>query len=265
MLSLGLDFNAKFSDKFNYFFMPSIYLNLSKKININENFVLSFFTKSGSGYRLPSYQELYSSYGIVAVGNPDLKPEKSLGFEVGAALSSNTLNINLSFYYYYFDDFIVWIRRFDNRFKPINFAKGYNLGLDFDLEYSIPLGKESYIQFSPMLSITIPKILEGILILNEVYVPYVPLVNFIFNIDFINSDKLKLKLELVYRGIRYITLENYNWFSPYFIINFDFTYYLSQKSSVSFSVKNLLGNTYYDLLYYPISNTTFDIEFAFYL
>lgn len=265
MLSLSMDFNAKYSDKFEYFFMPSIYINLGKKINIDDNFALSFFTKIGSGYRLPSYQELYSSYGIVAIGNPELKPEKSFGGELGGSLSSNNFNIDLSFYYYYFDDFIVWIRRFDNRFKPINFAKGYNLGFDLDLKYSIQIGKESYIQFSPMISVIIPKILEGILILNEVYVPYVPLLNFIFDIDLVGSDNFRLKLELVYRGIRFITLENYNWFSPYFLINFYFSYYFSQKSSIDISLKNLLGTQYYDLLYYPIDNMTLDIEFSFYL
>ncbi|HPC37833.1 MAG TPA: TonB-dependent receptor [Exilispira sp.] len=264
LISLSLDLNAKYSNKLDYFLIPSLYLNLSKKFDLSDKLNFSIYTKLGTGYRLPSFSELFTSYGIVAIGNPDLKPEKSYGIEFGAGLNSNKFETNLSFYYYYFDDFIVWIRRFDNRFKPINFAKGYNLGLDFEIQYSIPIGEESYIQFSPLISLIIPKILEGQLILNEVYVPYVPLANIIFDIDYVYTEKLRLKLEFIYRGIRFITIENYNWFSPYFLINFDLTYYISQKSNVSFSIKNLLGTTYYDLLYYPVSNITFDLEFSFY-
>lgn len=265
VLCLSTDLISKYSNNLNYFLMPSVYLNINKKMNISESLVFTIFGKIATAYRLPSFSELYSNYGIIAIGNPDLKPEKSFGFEAGTSAEINTFKANLSFYYYYFDDFIVWIRRFDNRFKPINFAKGYNLGIDFDVEYVVKTGEESYIQFVPALSITIPKILEGLLVTGEVFVPYVPLINFIFNIVFVYIDKIRIKFEFIYRGIRFITIENYNWFSPYTLINLDFTYSISQKSNIIFSIKNLLGSTYYDLLYYPISNMIFNIEFSFYI
>lgn len=262
--TVSIDLNLKYTQSIDYLFMPSFYFEFNKTLEYNQSNSLNLFLKLASGYRLPSYQELYSSYGIMAVGNPELKPEKSLGAEAGLSFNIENFQANLSFYYYYFNDFIVWIRRFDNRFKPLNFASGYNLGLDANIEYLIPVNSENYFQLTAMLSITIPKILEGILVLNEVYVPYIPLLNFIFNVDFVKIEKFLLRLEFIYRGIRYITLENYNWFSPYFLMNLNFTYFVSDKRSVLISLNNILGATYYDLLYYPIKNITLNIELSFY-
>ncbi len=262
--SSSIDLNLKYTQDLVYQVLPSIYFHLEKGYDLKEDNLLKLFIKGATGYRLPTYQELYSTYGIIAIGNPDLKPEKSIGMEFGLILNLFKLNFDFSFYYYYFNDFIVWLRRFDNRFKPINFAQGNSLGIDLNLSYTIPLNEEFYIDISGYFSLTISKITEGLLILNEVYVPYIPLLNLIFNIDLAEVEKFKLKLELIYRGIRYITLENYNWFSPYFLLNLNFTYYISEKQNITISIENLLSATYYDLLYYPISNLVINIDFSFY-
>ena len=71
---------------------------------------LSFYVKYGYGYKVPSASQLYLNYGApgtyLRVGNPDLKPEVSHGYELGIEAGDAARGARLSFYDNRYRDYI---------------------------------------------------------------------------------------------------------------------------------------------------------------
>ncbi|MFC4296927.1 TonB-dependent hemoglobin/transferrin/lactoferrin family receptor [Castellaniella hirudinis] len=71
---------------------------------------LSFYAKYGYGYKVPSASQLYLNYGApgsyLRVGNPDLKPEVSHGYELGIEAGDAARGARLSFYDNRYRDYI---------------------------------------------------------------------------------------------------------------------------------------------------------------
>ncbi|MDX3926925.1 MAG: TonB-dependent hemoglobin/transferrin/lactoferrin family receptor [Shinella sp.] len=68
------------------------------------------FAQWAQGFRAPSATELYQNYGApgsyARVGNPDLKPETSNGFEIGTNYSSDTYKFSGTIFNNYYRNFI---------------------------------------------------------------------------------------------------------------------------------------------------------------
>jgi len=81
----------------------------------------------GSGYRTPSLYEIYGGYlfrgNLITIGNPDLEPEKSLGWEIGVeqALLGEVLKVGLTWFRMQFDKLIIY-DGFTNRYANANEA-----------------------------------------------------------------------------------------------------------------------------------------------
>jgi len=71
---------------------------------------VTFYAQYAYGYRAPSATELYTNYGApgtyLRAGNPDLKPESSRGWELGARLGNDDLGGALSFFDTRYQNFI---------------------------------------------------------------------------------------------------------------------------------------------------------------
>nr|WP_242011326.1 TonB-dependent receptor [Acetobacter fallax] len=71
---------------------------------------LVLYGQYSQAFRAPSVTELYLTYGgngsYVSVGNPNLKPETSRGWEVGAKYGTLERGANISFYDNYYRNFI---------------------------------------------------------------------------------------------------------------------------------------------------------------
>ncbi|MDL2260226.1 TonB-dependent receptor [Deltaproteobacteria bacterium OttesenSCG-928-K17] len=94
------------------------------------------------GYRFPSLNQLYlgTSHGSTSVteANPDLDPEESNNFEIGARYNGGNWNLDLAFFYNDAKNYISTkkinnqLYRFDNMDKARTF--GVELGLDYTFE-----------------------------------------------------------------------------------------------------------------------------------
>jgi vitamin B12 transporter len=68
----------------------------------------------GSGYRTPSLYEIYGGYlsngNLITIGNPDLKPEESLGYEFGVeqAVLGEKVKVGLTWFHTDFDQLITY-------------------------------------------------------------------------------------------------------------------------------------------------------------
>lgn len=87
----------------------------------------------GTGYRTPSLYEIYGGYlsggNLVTIGNPDLQPEKSLGYELGVdqSFAGGKVNLGATYFATKFDDMII----FDNTdFRYANANEGESSGVE---------------------------------------------------------------------------------------------------------------------------------------
>ncbi len=67
--------------------------------------VAIFKTNFSRGFRIPSFSELFGDRGTF-VGNPNLKPEKSLNWDIGAIVRIQPVRFEVSYYLNHIDDLI---------------------------------------------------------------------------------------------------------------------------------------------------------------
>lgn len=87
----------------------------------------------GTGYRTPSLYEIYGGYvyrgHLITIGNPDLEPEESLGYELGIeqTVFGEVLKVGLNWFYTDFDNLITY-DSINNRY--MNASKGKAQGIE---------------------------------------------------------------------------------------------------------------------------------------
>jgi outer membrane receptor protein involved in Fe transport len=263
-LTVSIDIWGIFDSDISFYFIPSAFLGLSKSFDFNQFDSLNLYLRGSTGYRFASFEEMYLSYGFIAVGNEDLLPEKSIGAESGLELKLRQDILNLSIYYYNYDNFIVWVRRFDNRWKPLNFENGYSCGIDFFYSHIFTINENYYIEFDLTATLTISRITKNSSISSEVFVPYIPIFNSSTDLVLAKLGKIKFMLQWQYCSLRYLNIENYNYLESYNLINLSLNCTISERLVFNLALNNLLGTTYYSLLYYPSTGVVLDLETIYY-
>lgn len=92
------------------------------------------------GYRAPLLQELFvdtSMGGELTYANPDLKPETSDNFEIGARYTNGVLTLDGSVFYSKADDYITTIAVGDGINRYTNMGEAETLGLELDASVKV--------------------------------------------------------------------------------------------------------------------------------
>lgn len=104
------------------------------------------------GYRYPLLQELYIDTSMGSMGttyaNPDLKPETSDNFEIGARYNSGIIRVDAAIFYSDADDYITTVAIDENNSRYTNVGKAKTIG--FELDAGVQLG-----DFEPYTVLTI--------------------------------------------------------------------------------------------------------------
>ncbi len=104
------------------------------------------------GYRYPLLQELYIDTSMGSMGttyaNPDLKPETSDNFEIGARYSSGIIRVDAAIFCSDADDYITTVAIDENNSRYTNVGKAKTIG--FELDAGVQLG-----DFEPYTVLTI--------------------------------------------------------------------------------------------------------------
>ncbi len=118
-------------------------------INLNENTRL--FASFGKAFRVPSFTELFYN-DPVTVGNPDLKHEETINYELGFRVNNKFINSTISLFRKEGKDIIDWVRiEGDQPWSVRNIAEVNTNG--FEIEFSfLP---ESVIKKSPIKRINL--------------------------------------------------------------------------------------------------------------
>ena len=106
---------------------------------------VKWHTQYGTGFHGPVLNDLFWPDDGFSVGNPDLKPEKSRGWEVGVEQAlSGALSLSINYYANVFEDLIQWapIDPADpfGKWEPQNIAKADSSGIEADAVWILSPG-----------------------------------------------------------------------------------------------------------------------------
>ena len=101
------------------------------------------------GFRVPTFIERFvpsSMGGGVIIANPDLKPENSNSYEIGARYINANLTADLAYFISLADDYIgrKIIDASTDTSMPVNIASAQTHGVEFSISYALPFGLSPY-------------------------------------------------------------------------------------------------------------------------
>jgi outer membrane cobalamin receptor len=94
----------------------------------NEGVAL-FKTNFSRGFRIPSFSELFGDRGTF-IGNPNLQPEKSLNWDIGASISVKPVRLEVSYYLNHVDDLIQLVQTSQFTIQAQNLTKARIQGIE---------------------------------------------------------------------------------------------------------------------------------------
>ncbi len=221
----------------------SLYLNNFSKIS----FIYSKGIKNPTSFERIWYQEY--PYMVIR-GNPELKPEKSEGYDI----LLNIFPVKFPFYLTITNfkknsrDLIEWISYMKNDtfiYEPQNFSKGYLKGYEFEIK----TGKEN-IFFNIYYTYTDAKNLKE---KRRIY--YIPWHSLRFEF-ILNYDRFSSGISYSYHSKRFTSVTNLSDISLW---NLSFKLKKIYFFDLSFSLYNLLNKNYEFVPGYPVEGRSFKI------
>lgn len=91
--------------------------------------IVVFKTNFSRGFRIPSFSELFGDRGTF-VGNPLLKPEKSLNWDIGAIVKIQPIRFEVSYYLNHIDDLIQLVQTSQFTVQAQNLTKARIQGVE---------------------------------------------------------------------------------------------------------------------------------------
>lgn len=196
----------------------------------------------GTGFRAPSLYELYAPpFWGLPVGNPNLDPEKSKGWDVGVEKSwlNNRLSLGVTYFYNDFDNLIQY-----------NWATGY-----VNISNAKSRGVESFIAITPFKELsfrfnytyTDTEDDHGHRLLRR------PLNKVGFNTSYRFLNRANLNLDLIFVGKRKdrywdsmtYTTRDVNT-DDYVVVNLSSTFDISEHFQIFGRIENLFDENYYE-------------------
>jgi vitamin B12 transporter len=189
----------------------------------------------GSGFKAPSFNDLYYPTDEYSIGNPDLIPESSTSTEVLMKTSLVNIDTELSIYQTKIDDLIEWDLDQDYRYTPTNIAQAKIKGIELTFA-------------SEFFNVN-----------HELQLGYVEAVNTTTNEPLIRRSKnsaryqlsrqwqqLKMLASINYQGER----EDSQWpgtvtLKSYTLVNVSASYQINSAWTAGININNLLDKKYY--------------------
>jgi len=230
---------------------------LSPRVNLllNPDYKTTFRLSYGKGFRAPTINDLYWEedwgWGSGLFGNPDLKPEKSSGYEVGCEhiFSSRFLG-RVSFYRQQVDDLINWTETSLWRWESMNVDKSELKGWEGEIKV-IPFSPVSVSINYTYLKATDQKEYKG------KFLTYRPQHSASWNLVYGVNKPLRLKINGQIVGKRYTDRENLNTLSPYSLLGFDALWKIKKNLQIFISGNNILNEKYEQIQYNPLPGATY--------
>jgi len=193
----------------------------------------------GTGFRAPSLYQIHAEFDGMKIGNPDLKPEKSEGYDVGVTqgLFDGKIEADITYFSNWFDNLIDWVMTDPATFsgKYYNIATAHTEGVEFTLNTK-PV---SWLRLSANYTW-----LNAIDTTNNTWLPRRPMHKGSGTIVFLFKDKADFGLTGTYFGKRFNFKNNKDSLSGYFTVNLSARYYVTSYLTLNLRFQNLFDREY---------------------
>lgn len=231
----------------------------SKSLKIKSNAAYSF--------RLPSFNDLYWQGG----GNLNLLPEKGKKLEVSLEYKLKNFKGGLTGFFHHVDNWILWVPSGGaSSWKATNAKEIESKGFEFATEYKYLISPNSFLKFYGryqfVLSVNTDVYgADKSLVGKQLF--YTPKQTGIANIQYL-FGKNRVSLSSTFTGSRYSTADNHadGLLPAYSLFNFSLArdiYYKTFKSSIEFTISNLLNTNYYVFENRPMPLRNYQLTYKF--
>lgn len=214
--------------------------NLASKINLSK------------GFRYPTFDELYLNRGMF-VGNSELKPENSLGGDIGLEYKTRKWRFQISYFLYETTDQIEYLLVSGFQYKPFNFRKTLTEGI----EIGSKARTWSFLSFDT--SLTFQNVLNRDQD-NDFYnrfVPNKPRIYGVQKVEVLSTYKFKVFSELIIAFDRFANRSNSKRVTDRFLTNLGFQYSVTEKALASLEVQNIFDEYNLDIRGFPLPERSF--------
>lgn len=204
----------------------------------------------GTGYRVPSFYELYYCQGFM-VGNPGLVPEKSSGVDAGLVVDRGAWGGSFNGFCQRYDDQIVYILQSGFYYRPYNIARTESKGCELYL-WAEPL---SWLRLSGTWTFNKAVDATGEPNRDGNQVPGQPRNLFNLQVDGswqVKNYRLGAFVTANHTEGNFVTRANTKKIPDRDVLNLGLSIAGEQGWSVNLEVKNLLDNDVYDLRGFPL-------------
>jgi len=245
---------------FNSNWSPHFGLLLSQ----GEKWVKRIKTNWGKSHHNPTLNALFWKTDVFAAGNPDLKPERSQDFDFSIESEFSLwgkVSLGLTYFNSQVKDIIVWQRRFDGKFMPVNVSKTSLSGWEQNFNWRSH-NNISGLEFNHTLTEAINQ--SGIYPKDGKYLVFRP--RHTSNLKFyFNPSPLSFHFNSHWVSKRYIREENTKFLSDYKILDLKLGFNSKWKKvgyKLSFGVNNLTNQRYELIERYPMSGREYQASLA---
>ena len=219
-----------------------------------ENWVKRIKTNLGKSYHNPTLNALFWKTDVFAAGNPDLKPERSEDFDLGLETEfslGGKASLGLTYFNSRVKDIIVWQRRFDGKFMPVNVSRASLFGWEQSLNWH---NQNQIVGFDFNHTLTEAINHSGVYPKDGKHLVFRP--RHAYNLKFyFNPGSFAFTFNSHWVSKRYIREENTKFLPSYKIMDLKFGYTSKWKKlgyQISLGVNNLANQKYELIERYPM-------------
>jgi vitamin B12 transporter len=207
----------------------------------------------GTGFRAPSFNDLYYSRPGIGVGNPDLRPERSRSWEVGLNWRpTDATSLDVAYYRNRITDQIAWGGTIGNLF-PVNVEQVSIEGVEATLNHRF--GDRWGARASLDLRRPINRATGR-------YVRYLDRAKVSLEVDFQATEKLWLQAGVFHVGERFANATNTQRLPAYTTVDLSAIYRFDAQSQLKLSVENLFNRRYERIPNYVAMGRTVNLSFS---
>ncbi|TVR04729.1 MAG: TonB-dependent receptor [Spirochaetaceae bacterium] len=211
-----------------------------------------------TGYRLPTFSELFWPAGPFAVGDPGLDPEYSVGAEIEIRVGFETAtHLRVSGFWTEYQNLIQWWPGPDQRWRPRNTGDARVLGVEASSQLLVPLGLSPWTTAATMHAAAISATDQSSGVTNGKQLPYRARAQGGFGANLRHEAGYRFDLSTRWVGARPVTAQNTVWIDPYITIDAALVVPLSPRGSESSRVSAALIGSVHNLLDQPFVDTRF--------
>ncbi len=220
-----------------------------------------FSVTVASGYRLPSYSELFWPVGAFAVGNADLVPEQNDSIEIETRLLDGiSWSGRIAAYANRYVNLIQWLPDPNGYWSPRNNGDAFVFGVDTEIGYDRILGLSPWSFEAEVRGSILQARDRNAGPTYDMQLPYRPQVTAGWSTAIRHLLNRGVRIDLQATGARPATAQNTVWLDAYLVVDGSAYFEIpGTEATITATIHNAADASYTDTRFYPVSGRELEI------